>query len=170
MKEWSPHTLAILNWTCSIICHALFFVLVTLYFHMATYVYNESDFPFHIWTKMQPAPALECFNMGKLNPLHPIAAKYAREISCLVTPDSNQMRPHFASAIYRDRCTFSWPQYSLYPHATSSIIYILSNRVRDSWNVPSLKLSANFHRVLSVIFRYTMCCSRFHRCSLFRLH
>ena len=34
-------------------------------------------------------------------------------------------------------------------------MYILPNRVSDSWNVPSLKLSATFCRVLSVIFRYT---------------
>ena len=49
----------------------------------------------------------------------------------------------------------SWPQYSLYPHATCSIVYILSNRVSGSWNIPSLKLSANFCHVLSVLFRYT---------------
>ena len=49
----------------------------------------------------------------------------------------------------------SWPQYSLNPHATSSIIHILSNRVSDSWNVPSLKQSAKFCCVLSIIFRYT---------------
>ena len=48
----------------------------------------------------------------------------------------------------------SWPQYSLYPHTTCSIVNILSNCVCDSWNVPSLKLSANFCHVLSVIFRY----------------
>ena len=41
-------------------------------------------------------------------------------------------------------------------HATNFIIYILSNRVSDSRNIPSLKLSAIFWRVLSVIFRYTV--------------
>ena len=33
--------------------------------------------------------------------------------------------------------SMSWPQYNLYPHATCSIVYILSNGVRDTylrWN------------------------------------
>ena len=41
------------------------------------------------------------------------------------------------------------------PHATGPIKCILSNCVSDSWNVPSLKLSANFCHVLLVIFKYT---------------
>ena len=41
-------------------------------------------------------------------------------------------------------------------HTSSSIVYILPNRVSDSQNVPSLKLSATFCRVVSVIFRYTV--------------
>ena len=49
---------------------------------------------------------------------------------------------------------FSWPQYSLYP--THSVVYILSKS--DSWKILSLlELSANFCRVLSVFFRYTVC-------------
>ena len=50
---------------------------------------------------------------------------------------------------------YSWPQYSLYPYSTYSIVNILSNHVSDSWNVPLLKLSANFCCVLLVIFSYT---------------
>lgn len=45
----------------------------------------------------------------------------------------------------------SWLQYSSL--TTSSVLYILPNYVSDSWNVPSLKLSTNFCRVLLVIFR-----------------
>ena len=41
-------------------------------------------------------------------------------------------------------------------HAISSIVYILSNHVSDSRNIPSLKLSATFCRVLFVIFWYTV--------------
>ena len=41
------------------------------------------------------------------------------------------------------------------PHAAGSVECLLSNCSSDNWNVPSLKLSANFCHALLVIFRYT---------------
>ena len=48
-----------------------------------------------------------------------------------------------------------WACFPWWKDHASCIVYIPSNHVSDSQNIPSLKLSAIFCRVLSVIFRYT---------------
>ena len=48
----------------------------------------------------------------------------------------------------------SWLKSAYMPHATGSIKCILSSCSNHNWNVPSLKLSANFCRVL-LVNRYT---------------
>ena len=159
--------------------------------------FTELISPHHRNSQNSAQQALELMHLRqvRLKSITPdIAAKIMRPWNLLsATPDSGQMRPHFASAIYRDCCAFldlglviMCNRKSIEAQLTAFEVCLPIVVGHSTAYIHTLLLSSTYYLIVSetvqtylrwnclptstVYYRSHNGYPRFHRCSLFRLH